>query len=190
MKVRISIVGAAPLLCHNIRLSDPLDPIAQEMKSFSKKRVKTEDDLFQLARLEFLGGLYVADGIGPYLPGANVEKSIVEGARVTKQGKQVERGLFVTDNEVPLIYHGPRSPEALWADENFRSRMSVKVGQARVMRTRPIFHEWALDVDAQVDPGLLAVDTLQSIVTDAGAMVGLGDYRPRYGRFTATVESL
>lgn len=190
MKVRIGIQGTTPLLLHNIRLANPLDPIAKAMKSISGKRTKTEDDHVQLARLEFEGGLYLDPQLGPYLPGANVEKSIIEGARVTKQGKQVERGLFVTDNTIALLYDGPRTADKLWADENFRNVAAVRIGQQRIMRTRPMFRSWALDVDAELDPGLLAVDQLQAIVTDAGSMVGLGDYRPRYGRFEATVEAL
>lgn len=190
MKVRINIQGTCPLLMHNIRLADPLDPIAKAMKAVSGKRKKTDDDLLQLARLEFEGGLYLSPTVGPYIPGVNIEKAIQTGAKITKQGKQVERGLFVTDNEVPLLYKGPRTVDELWADANFRSSMAVKVGQARVMRTRPIFNEWALEAEANVDPGLLDIDNLQAILSDAGAMAGIGDYRPRYGRFEASVEAL
>ncbi len=190
MKVRISITGTAPLLMHNIRLADKLDPVAKALHEISSKRKKTEDDLIQMARLEFEGGLYLHPVLGPYLPGANIEKAIVEGARITKQGKQVERGLFVTDNEVPLIYAGPRTVEAMWEDDNFRSTLAVRVGQSRVMRMRPMFRSWAVDADAEVDPGLLSIETLRSIAADAGSMVGLGDFRPRYGRFTATVDKL
>jgi hypothetical protein len=190
VKVRIEIRGTAPLITHNIRLANPLDPIAKAMKVISGKRKKTEDDLLQLARLEFEGGLYLDPDVGPFLPGENVEKCIVEGARVTKQGKQVERGLFVSDNVIPLIYKGPRTAEELWVDENFRNMAAVRVGQARVMRMRPMFRTWALDVDAEIDPGLLAVESLQQIVDDSGAMVGLGDHRPRYGRFMAKVATL
>ena len=190
MKARIAIHGTTPLITHNIRLANPLDPIAKAMKVISAKRKKTEDDYLQLARLEFEGGLYLDSEVGPYVPGENVEKCIVEGARITKQGKQVERGLFVLDNVVPLVYKGPRTPEALWDDENFRHTAAVRVGQQRVMRTRPIFRDWALDVEAEVDPGLLAPEVLQSILDDAGSMVGIGDHRPRFGRFEATLETL
>jgi hypothetical protein len=190
MKVRITINGTAPLLMHNIRLADPLDPIAKAMKQVSGKRKKTDDDLEQLARLEFQGGFYFSEELGPYMPGANVEKCLVEGGRITKQGKQVERGLFVTDMEVPLLYKGPRDIEELWKDKNFVSSMAVKVGTARVMRCRPIFREWALEAEATVDPGQLDLANIQAIGTDAGQMVGLGDYRPRYGRFTVKIEEI
>lgn len=189
MKVRMTLEGTAPLLCHNVRLANPLDPIVRAMKEISSKRKKTDEDLERLARLEFEGGLYL-DEAGPYIPGANVEKCLVEAGRITRQGKQVERGLFVTDMEVPLLYRGPRDPEGLWADLNFRSMMSVRVGMARVMRCRPIFSEWRLEVNATMDPAQLNLDTLETILTDAGQMVGLAEHRPRYGRFVGTVEVL
>ena len=190
MKVRLSLTGTAPLIVHNSRLANPLDPIVREIKAISGKRKKTDDDHLQMARLEFEGGLYISKDVGPHMPGANIEKCIVEGGRVTKQGKQIERGLFIVDDEVPLVYSGPRDVAKMWATEDFHSIMSVKVVTARVQRCRPIFRSWALDVDAEVDPGLLNLDTLRAIVTDAGSMVGLGDYRPRYGRFSAVVEEL
>lgn len=190
MKIRLTLTGTAPMLMHNIQLADPLNPIARAMKEISAKRKKTDEDLLRMAELEFKGGLYITDELGPYVPGVNVEKCLVEGARITKQGKQVERGLFVVDNECPLLFKGPRSADGLWAAEEFRSRMAVKVGQARVQRTRPIFRDWAVEVSAEVDPALLNMESVQSIATDAGSMVGLGDFRPRYGRFDAVVEEL
>lgn len=189
MKVQITLTGTAPYLQHNIRLANPLDPIARAMKEVSGKRKKTDEDHARLARLEFEGGLYI-NAAGVYVPGVSIEKSLVEGARITRQGKQIERGLFVTDNEVPLIYDGPSTADALWADEDYRSVLAVKVGTSRVMRTRPMFRQWAVEVTAEVDPALLNLDTVQAIATDAGSMVGIGDYRPRYGRYEAQVDLL
>lgn len=189
MKVRLTLTGTAPLLMHNVRLANPSDTIARSMKEISGKRKKTDEDYDRLARLEFEGGLYMDPVVGPFVPGKNVEKSIVEGGRITKNGKQVERGLFVTDNECPLIYSGPRDAQALW-DAGFADAQVVKVGMARVVRTRPIFREWSVEAEAILDPGLLNLDTLRAIAADAGAMCGIGDYRPRYGRFTVEVEAL
>lgn len=189
MKVNITLEGTHGLLCHNARLANPLDEIVRQMKKISSKRKKTDEDFERLARLEFEGGLYF-DDTGPFIPGANIEKSIVEGARVTRQGKQVERGLFVEDDEVPLVYDGPREVEELWSNPNFRSMLSVKVTTSRVMRCRPLFKRWLLSATAEMDPGLLNLDSLSAIVSDAGSMIGLGDYRPRYGRYTATVKPL
>lgn len=190
MKVRVTLKGTAPLLVHNIRLANPLDPFARAMKHVSSKRTKTEDDYIELARLEHEGGLYFDPVVGPYLPGQNIERSLQDGAKLTKSGKKIERGLFISDDIVPILYEGPRTVKGLWADENFRSVLSVKVSTSRVMRTRPMFRNWSLEADAELDPSVLELTDLTSIANQAGQMTGLGDYRPRYGRYTAEVAVL
>jgi hypothetical protein len=193
MKVRLEVTGTSPLLMHNSRLADPLDPIVKAVKSISGKRIKTEADHEAMARLEFEGGLYLDDQLGPVVPGANIERSLVEGARITKSGKKIERGLFVLDPYVQLIYNGPRTAAELW-DKGFISRLSVGVTTNRVMRTRPQFTEWALQAEAEVDAFVLNPTDLQAIAETAGRMVGIGDYRPgkggSYGRYSVVVVVL
>jgi hypothetical protein len=188
MKVRLTITGVEPLLMHSDRLSDPLDPWAMKLHEVSSKRKKTDDDHREMARLEWRGSLYWSERSGPYIPGRNIEKCLVEGARISRAGRQVERGLFVLTNEASLRYDGPTDPEELWKDERFRDRRSVGVAQRRVMRTRPVFPEWSMAVEAELDTSVLGLDELGRIAQEAGRQVGLGDFRPRYGRFTATVE--
>jgi hypothetical protein len=49
------------------------------MKRVSGKRAKTDADFEELARLEFLGGLYLHNG-EPCLPGEVIEAALVEAA--------------------------------------------------------------------------------------------------------------
>lgn len=191
MKIRISMTGTSPLLMHSDRLSDPLNPYSKALKAFSGKRTKTDDDHAQMAKIEWEGGLYFDAVTGPFVPAANVHRSLVEGARLTKKGRHVERGLVPGgDGTLPLLYSGPRELESLYADGRFISRMSAGVNAARVMRTRPIFQEWALEMEAIVDPGQLDLEEIRGISEQAGSMIGLCDFRPRYGRFVATVEEI
>lgn len=190
MQFRITITGTAELLMHNARLSNPLDTAAKAMKAVSSKRVKTDDDHEELARLEHLGSLYYDPEIGPFIPGQNIERCLVDAGKVTKSGVKVTRGVFISTNVNPLAYAGPRTPEDLWGDENFRHMASVKVQQNRVMRCRPMFRQWRTAADGTLDTAVLSLDELQSIADTAGAMIGIGDYRPRYGRFTAEVTKL
>lgn len=185
---RITCTGTVALLMHNARLSNPLDEIAKAMKRVTSKRVKTEEDHEELARLEHMGGLYFDPEIGPYIPGQNFERCLVDAARITKSGKKIERGVFVETNVNPLSYQGPRQLDALWADENFRFSASVKVGTNRVTRTRPQFRAWAVEADGVYDPAVINLDELREIAETAGRMIGLGDWRPRFGRFSAVVE--
>lgn len=190
MKVRLTIVGTTALLMHNARLSDPLDSVTRELKKISSKRTKTEDDQFEMARIEFEGGMYFDEELGPYIPGANVHRCLVEGAKLNKLGRHIERGVVVTEEILPLGYHGPRTLKELWEDKNFVSRLSVGVTTSRVMRTRPRFPQWALEADLFVDTGQLDLEQISSVAEKAGQMIGLGDYRPRFGRFDVEVSKI
>lgn len=187
---RITLTGTAPLLMHNSQLADPLNPIVKEKKKVSSKRTKTDDDHAEMARLEYLGSLYLIPEVGPYLPGQNIERALLDAARISKQGKKIERGIFIQTDENPLSYKGPRAAADLWADENFRLMASVKQQTSRIMRCRPMFREWACAAEGILDPSVIDIADLETIATTAGQMIGIGDWRPRYGRFTATVERI
>jgi hypothetical protein len=192
--LQVTITGTRPILMHNARLSDPLDPIVRSMKTFNKAPgKKTDDDYAGLASLEYEGGLYLDSDLGPYIPSENIRRCLVEGGKRRKLGKDVERGVEVIVagaslldvSEVnPLLYTGPRDLEGLRADANFTFRKSVKVGMSRVMRTRPLFRDWSLDFDLLVDPEVLNRDTVLELLELAGMYVGLGDWRPTFGKFT------
>ena len=183
----ITLTGTRPLIMHNSRLVDKMDPLTQQIAVAASKRKRTDEDDLELSRLEWLGGLYFDDVVGPYLPGDNIFKCLVEAARRTRQGKQVEQGLFLTTEVNPLGYQGPRDVDGLWKDANYVFRKAVKVQQSRLIRTRPMFRSWVTQVEGKVDPNVLDPRDLEQIAASAGSYIGLGDWRPRYGLFTAQV---
>jgi hypothetical protein len=187
MDIKLDVTGTCPLLVHNARLSNPLDPIAKSIKKISAKRSKTDDDYAEMAHAEFLGGLYHDSEQGPYMPGDNIYRALLDAARKRKLGPKVQTGVIVLSNVNPLVYKGPRDPEALWADESFRHQASVKVNNARVIRTRPIFHDWATSAIIYVDTQIIDLGDFEQIVDIAGSLIGLGNWRPRYGRFAGSV---
>lgn len=194
MRVEISMVGTSPMLCHNIRLADPLDEIVKEIKKITKKRTKTEEDHKELGRLEFFGGLYMipaeVDGEGPCVPTKNMWKCIVEAAKITRQGKQVTRALIFEDMYAPIAYEGPSDPQKLWDAGDFIHRVAVGNKNNRVMRTRPKFSRWAVASNAHLLTDLLDLEELTRIVELAGVIEGLGDNRTHgYGRFNGLVSA-
>lgn len=188
-RFRLAMVGTHPLLMHNSRLCDPIDPIVQDMKKITKKRTKTIDDHAELGRLEWMGGIYFHPEMGVVIPGLNIHTCLTEGAKLSKSGQKVKRGVFIDDIFVPLIYDGPRELDALVADKNFTYRDSRKVQASRVMRTRPRFSKWKLVTTGVVEEEILDLGDLQDIARTAG-MTGLGDSRPAFGRFFAQVDKI
>jgi hypothetical protein len=188
-KYMASITGTTALLMHNGQLADAMNEWVSRIKkitSLPPKQKTSEESQFELARLEFQGGLWYEDAEGPVIPGRALEAVLVEGARKQRLGKQFEAGVIIPAESYQLEYTGPRTREALWADPAFRSRVSCVVGQARVMRTRPIFRDWSCAFDIRVVDESLDVSQIQQALITAGKYVGIGDWRPRYGLFQVT----
>jgi hypothetical protein len=188
MDFRIILTGTDALLMHNARLANPLDPAAKALKRLTGKRNKTDDDYAELAHVEFAGAMYFDAGIGPYLPADNIWRCLYDAAKKHKKGPRVKEGLFIATNVNPLAYSGPRDLDRLWADENFRHYASVKVGTSRLPRCRPVFRQWKVAADGVLDTNVLDLEELRQIAETAGQLIGLGDWRPRFGRFDAVVE--
>jgi len=189
MDVTITFSGRTPLICHNVQMADPDNTITQAIKKLTSKRVKTEEDRREIERLEWHGGLYLAPGItGPAMPTANLRKCLIEGAKLTKQGTQVQRSLSFTDLFVPIAYEGPRDIDKLWQREDFRDRRIVGVQQARTIRMRPGFPEWVIEARMYLLANVMDLASLEQIAVQAGLTQGLGDNRTNgFGRFDAKV---
>ena len=181
---RVTIKGICPMLMHNGQLADPLNPFSKAMKSVTGKRKKTESDLAEMANIEWRGGLYVDAHQQLILPSRVLEATIAKGASKSKEGKQALSGLFVESNGL-LDYRGKGATlDEMCADPDFRLTVGVRVGQSRVMRTRPILHDWSATFDVSASTEVVTDSAaVNRWLRDAGAFVGIGDYRPRYGRF-------
>lgn len=178
------------LLMHNGQLSDPLNPITREMKKVSGKRAKTDADHEEMARLEFLGSLYVNENQEPVIPQTAVRKMIIEAARKMKLGKKAEVGVYVVE-ECVLQYTGPREPDKMWEAKMY-DRRGVGVNRATVMRTRPHFPKWTATVEVEYDEEFVDTDMLDEWMYIGGRQIGVLDFRPgksggMFGRFQVEV---
>lgn len=192
MDIRIVLTGTSPLLMHNPQMVDPEYEINREIKALTSKRKKTDEDLKNIERLEWYGGLYQADGV-VVQPTAKARKCIVNTARINKLGKAVERALSFREVYTPLIYEGPKSIDDLYnSGMKYVSRLSVGVSGKRIMRVRPQFFPWSLSIDGLfIEDAGLNFDELVRVVELAGQVEGIGDNRINgYGRFVGKVETV
>lgn len=177
-----TIKGVSPLVMHNEQLADPLNRWTRALKGVSKKRTKTDDDLLEMSRIEWMGGLYWDESIGIHVPERCLERMLRDAAAKTKRGKDVVSGLIVVE-PASLVYKGPKVPAELWEMDAFRLRASVGVQKSRVIRTRPIFREWALSFTVNYDENVLDPGDIDGFLDVAGRLIGLLDWRPKHGRF-------
>jgi hypothetical protein len=182
-EVEARIVGTAPLMQHRY----PMPDLATLAKG-GKKRTGAVD-----YTQEWREYLYATKDGAIYQPAVHIEGSLTKAAvnfKVTgKRGKSYadlfKAALFVSPDEIP---HGVQVPEELDADADkplYLDMRPVVVQRARVVRIRPCFKPgWELDFTITVIDDELPSEIVQDALTLAGKAVGIGDFRPRFGRFS------
>lgn len=190
--INFRLAGQSPLIVHSNVTVDPLNEYTLAIKRITSKGSKklTDEDHAALYELKWRAALYYAADIGPYLPADNVLKALREGASMaSRKGKDIERGVNILEDRLPLIYKGPREPEALYKDPKFVFIKAVKPNKTggTVMSARPIFPEWAVTATVIYAPSVINRETIIEAMTTAGGLVGCGNWRPRFGRFAVEV---
>lgn len=191
-KVGLQIVGIGPLIMHNIQLANPLNKYSKALKKLTGKRQKTEADILELARLEWEGGLYLHEG-EVVMPGVNIYAGLIMGGKKSKRGVKIKSGTNIREDFCPLSYEGQKIKVAnngeipnseldkFYTLYNFQSMVVVQ--GKRLLRTRPCFQKWSFGCTVDFDDNVIEEDEIIKVAEDAGLLVGLGDWRPRYGRF-------
>ena len=199
-QIKFKLVGETALLMHNNRLANPLDRYSQEMSKKSGKRKKTIEDIWELARIEWEGGLYLYDG-EIKIPMRVVNKCMERGATKQKNGMLWKSGCFIKEDYCPLKYTGPNikvkmngdipNPELDKYFKNYIYQTMVRVGQATLLRTRPMFKGWSFETTVMFDGSVINRESLIQAAKDAGHLVGLCEWRMekggQYGRFSVEV---
>lgn len=193
-RVSIGVTGTKPLLVHNIRMANPLDPYTAKLKALvsDRKTRATDDGMRAIIAAEARGAIYeTADGLVG-MPMDNIYSSIQEAARAFKRGADIERALLYEPVVVPLRVGGKtwKVSEYLSTDieQHIDYRPVVVNRGSKTMRARPIFPDWAFSCEFQLVDEVMDLVDLRPIIERAGRFVGLCERRPRYGTFRADVE--
>ena len=169
--VTITIVGTADLLCHAWN-SDSVEEKAAAAKG---SKAKKTDDVESYVYRNDEGAICIP---GRYLRGALV------GAAKFRQDPRSPR-----KSAVDLFKAGIVSLTQLASlgssDWDYLDKQRVVVNHGGINRTRPAFRAgWRAAFDVLVAiPEYISPEILRDVATNAGRLVGIGDFRPTYGRF-------
>ena len=180
--VSTMIKGIAPLMQHRYPMPD-LNTLSKGGHKSSGAKDYTQ---------EWREYFYATEDGEIYQPSSHIEGALTKAAvnfKVTgKRGKSY-KDLIVANVIVDpeRILHNMKVPEELDADADKPLYLDVRpviVQRARVVRIRPTFKAgWELAFDIQVIDDEIQPELLQDILALAGKTVGIGDYRPKFGRF-------
>lgn len=187
-EVKVRIVGTAPILQHKFG-AVALDSLMQGQK---KKTGSTDYSKEWLETAYFSAEGFV------FQPATHIEGSMVKAAssftisgKGKKTWKDAVRGyVYVSPDEVPLLWRGeciPVPDDSLLLEPTEAlsvSVMRVTVNRAAVARSRlQVAAGWELAFQISVTDDQVRPDVLENILVEAGRAIGIGDFRPRYGRF-------
>ena len=130
------------------------------------------------------------------LPGMNLTAALCEAARYAQDPRSPRKSArdLVRASVVPLDGIAPFVPDRRTWDYEDARRIAVQ--RARVTRVRPALTEgWRVRFSLLVNsPEYMTPEFLHALVSSAGRLVGLCDFRPTYGRFEVshfeTVDAL
>jgi len=174
----------APLLMHSSQAANPRNVYAKMLKEVSSKRKKTDEDHDEMSRIEFLAGAYHDEVIGYHLPADLIDACFYGSAKQFRLGSLWKQAVLVVEDSPLIFKDNNKEPEELFAINSYVDVRSVKIGTARVMRTRPKINDWSLSLNLFYDEDKINESEVVQIVNNAGKYVGFCDNRPRFGRFS------
>ena len=187
--LKVTWKGISLLIMHSCQCVNPLHSISKELKKYTSKKSKTDEDLEKID-LEWEAGAYWKDGLGLYMPGENVEATIQNGAKANKKGKDIEKYVEVSDLYIPFYYGENLTKEELIKSFEYRDTRIMTVMRSKILRTRPRFDQWNITFNLRYNEEKIDIETIMNAMEYAGQFVGLCDSRPKYGKFVPIVEEV
>ncbi len=169
--VRVTIRGSAAILFH--RWSN--EAVAEKAAAAKGSKAKKSDNLESY--------VYRCENGNLGLPGEYVRQAIIGAARFRQDPRSPRK------SAMDLFKAGVVSLTELAdlgvEDPDYIDRRRVLIQRSAITRERPALKEgWQATVELMVLlPEYIDRTTLIDILTNAGKLIGVGDFRPTYGRF-------
>lgn len=172
--IALGVRGDASLLFH--RYSP--DEVEAKKKAKKNSEAKKTDNVESYVYRDANGFLSV--------PGEYIRRAAILAAKSHQDPRSPRKSAcdLVTAGLACLTELAPLNVK----DWDYLDQRRVVVQRNAVTRTRPaMLPGWQLHFDFMVmTPEYLSPSLLHSIFVDAGRLVGIGDFRPTYGRFAVT----
>ncbi len=170
-QVEVAIVGTAPMLFHRWSC----DAVAEKAASAKGSKSKKSDNVESYVYRNENGHLS--------LPGEYIRQSILHAAKFRQDPRSPRKSAF------DLYKAGVVALTELCSlgvsEWDYLDRRRVVIQRNAVTRERPAMRlGWKAVCTVQVlTPEYISPDDLADVLTNAGRLVGVGDFRPTFGRF-------
>jgi hypothetical protein len=171
--VSIEIVGSCPIIFHRWSCEDVASKAAAKKGSKEKKSDNVESFIYR-------------DSDGDIcLPGEYLRMAMVYAAKFKQDPRSPRKSAFdlfkagvIPLTEMAKINGGTKG----W---DFIDQRRVVIQRNGVTRMRPAFLKgWSAEIELMVNtPEYIDYQLFSEVISMAGRLIGVGDFRPTYGRF-------
>ena len=175
--IEVSVKGVAPLLQHKFSVGEQAKLASKTKRQVGANKGDVVEDY--LYTIEQDGKMVVCQPAEHFLQAMIKRASNYKiGSKGKKTYKEMSQGCIVVLPEMI-----PHKLQDWVVDER-----TVVIGatRGRIVRLRPKLNEWELDFVIQIMNDELPVEVVKGMLDDAGREGGIGDYRPRFGKFIVT----
>lgn len=193
-RLEITAKGITPIIFCNPRTANVLDPEVRVMKRLTSKKTKTDQDYEEILQVEWRLKLYWDDEIGLYVPWEMLSSAFHEAAKRHKLGRKTPGVSFTHHLGYPLLTKNHTNLAKLEEDPETKLIKLVKIDKKLILSSRPVFKDWKIKFDLEVDTSYINVNEVIDILSTMSCRVGIGSWRPsspkpgHYGKFM--IESL
>ena len=172
--VKVTIEGSAPLLFHRWNVEAVAEKASAAKGSKSKKTDNLESYVYRDAQGE-LG-----------LPGEYLRQAIIHAAKY-KQDPRSPRKSAMDLFKAGVVMHTELASLGV-TDWDYIDQRRVQVQRNGITRNRPAMQKgWRASCEVEIIlPEYISPTLLHQVLIDAGRLIGVGDFRPTYGRFLVT----
>lgn len=169
--VEVSIVGTAAMLFHRWNT----DHVKAKAEAAKGSKAKKSDDTESYVYRNELGELC--------LPGEYLRQSVLHAAKFRQDPRSPRKSAFDLFKAAIVAITDLASLGV--KDWDYMDRRRVVIQRSAITRERPAMRAgWRASVQLQVLlPEYVDEATLSDVLTNAGRLVGVGDFRPTFGRF-------
>lgn len=169
--VQVKLTGVAPMLFHRWSC----EGVAEKAKAAKGSKAKKSDNVESYVYRNQDNELCV--------PGEYIRQAIIVAAKFRQDPRSPRK------SAMDLFKAGVVSLDELCSlgvkDWDYLDRRRVVIQRNAITRERPAMRSgWEISAQLQVLlPEYISTDLLSDVLTNAGRLVGLGDFRPTFGRF-------
>lgn len=177
--ITAKVAGTQPLIMHAWDTKSKRQIEEKQQKKANRTREARNPDA------EWNAARYLDSKGRDCIPARHFKNAMVEAATflpdVTK--KLIKGAIYVQGDLIPIEYDGVRAGRSIVPHK--REDM-VRIGgmsKTADIRYRPMYPNWTVSVTIEFDTSAFSAEQVVNLLNRAGFNVGVGEWRPTFGRF-------